>query len=154
MLRVYVLAAAWLASPKTSVASTTLAAAAVASPASPSLLQALSVYPAFAGAVGGVISAVLYLAVLFAAPEPPPARTVWRAVFDAIVAVVMGAIAGEYLTGVVQDALPWLHKADKVTVALAVGVVAWRVTPPAVEGLVEVSRRVIASRKDDKGEAK
>lgn len=150
MYRVLTLAAAALASPKTAVASTTVVAVAAAPPAT-GLVLALSTYPAFAGAVGGVISAVLYLAVLFAAPEPPGSREVWRAVFDAVVAVVVGAIAGEFLTGAVQSSLPLLHKADRVTVALALGVIAWRVTPPVVNfgtNLV-IGRIEAASRKGD-----
>lgn len=91
--------------------------------------------PAMAGALGGLVGALAHVAAITLAPVAVSRRDVRRAIIEGVFSVIVGAISAHYLTGQAARFVPHIDRADRLSVAFGVGVLAWRAAPGVLAGV-------------------
>jgi cytochrome bd-type quinol oxidase subunit 2 len=89
----------------------------------------------FAGALGGLTMALIHFCGIAFAEEDATRRKVARAAFEALCAVVVGAIVASYFTPYAARWAPRVDPADLLWLAYSIGVFAWRAMPLLIEQL-------------------
>lgn len=105
------------------------AAAPAVAPAASPVLALLVETPAFAGAMGGLVAALVHFSAIALAPVSASRRDVVRALLEGVFSVVVGAICAHFATRQVAHLVPQLDAGDRLGVGFLVGVLAWRVAP-------------------------
>lgn len=86
-------------------------------------------WPAAAGAMGGLVAALVHVAAIGLSADAPSRRDVVRAVVEGVFSVIVGGVSAGYLTVQVARVANMTDPADRLAVGFAVGVFAWRAAP-------------------------
>ena len=87
---------------------------------------------AVAGALGGLIMAMIHFVGQALSEERTPAHKKVKAAVEGVCAVITGAIAAHYFTRQLASWVPGVDQADVLWIGWAIGVFAWRVMPALI----------------------